>query len=242
MVHYMQRVGVTGSLVTLRVTSAGRQDWRCMSDIFFGPGGMDAASLIAVGLTLDALAGCWITGDMWALTCIGLLITSRVLNVVAIRRRLSHEWHGAAEPGVTGDLLVLLSQDKWVRIKGLVDDLKAVTSGQWLRDQGFVEQSLVDAATVLVYAAVVVGFNASQRGALMIATLLVGSSVLLSTSNSKSGKQFWMHRRMVQVEGVKRYTRRRIMADELIEESGREDWAVQMGMIPGNEKGGAATM
>jgi hypothetical protein len=242
MVHYMQQVGVTGSLVTLRVTSTGRKEWRYVSDIVFGPGGMDAASLAAVGLTLDVLAGCWVTGDMWTLLCIGLLITSRILNVMAIRRRLSHEWHGAAEPGVMGDLLVLLSQDRWVRIKGLVDDLKAVTSGQWLRDQGWVEQNLVDAGTVLVYAAVVVGFNASHRGALMVATLLVGSSVLLSISNSKSGKTFWMHRRLVQVEGVKRYARRRIMADELIEESGRDDWAVQMGMIPGNEKGGAAIM
>ncbi|KAF9525596.1 hypothetical protein CPB83DRAFT_859270 [Crepidotus variabilis] len=44
-------------------------------------------------------------------------------------------WKRAREPGVKSDLLVLLSQDQWVRMKGIVDDLKAATSGQWLHDQ-----------------------------------------------------------------------------------------------------------
>lgn len=237
--HYMQRVGITGSLVTLSVSSRGSEKgW----DFVLGPSGMDAASLAAVGLTLDVLVGCWIVGDKWALICVGMLIVSRLLNILAIWRRLAPEWKGAKEPGVKGDLLVLLSQDRWVRIQGPVDDLKAVTSGQWLRDSGFAEHCLVDAGTVLVYAAVVVGFNASQTGALMIASLLLGSSVLLGISNLKGGKKFWMHGRVVEVVGEKKYERRRIMADELIEESGRDDWAVQMGMIPGKGKGGQAIM
>ena len=235
----MQRVGVTGSLVTLSVV---QENGNLFANFVFGPGGMDAASAVAAGLTLDVLAGCWIVGDMWALVCVALLIASRILNVLAIRRRLAPEWHGAKEPGVTGDLLVLLSQDRWVRIKGWVDDLKAVTSGQWLRDQSFTEECLVDAGTTLVYAAVILGFNASQRGALMIATLLLGSSVLLGMSNSKSGDRFWMHGRVAKVEAVRNYERRRLMANELIRESGRDDWAVQMGMIPMKEKGGAAFM
>jgi hypothetical protein len=44
------------------------------------------------------------------------------------------------------------------------------------------------------------------------------------------------------VGGPKKYERRRVLADELIEESGRDDWALQMGMIPGKEKGGLAIM
>lgn len=242
MVHYLQRVGVTGSLVTLSVKERAKMRGERIRDLVFGPGGMDIAYLVAVIWTLDVVAGCGIIGDGWALTCVCMLILSRILNLLVIRRRLAPEWHGALEPGVKGDLLVLLSQDRWIRIQGLVDDLKAVTSGQWLRDQGFVEQCLVDAGTVLVYAAVIAGSNANQRGALMVASLLLGNSVLLGISNWKSGRSFWMHGRVVEVTGEKKYERRRVLADELIKESGRDDWAVQMGMIPGKEKGGLAIM
>ena len=239
MVYFMQAVGVTGSLVTLSVADVGRHPFW---ELLFGPRGIDAPSAVAMGLTLDVLAGCWIIGDMWSLICVGSLIASRFLNILAIRMRLAPQWHGAAEPGVKGDLLVLLSQDRWVRIKGWVDDLKAVTSGQWLQDPTLLGQCLVDAGTVLVYASVVMGFNASQKGALMVVTLLLGSSVLLSISNSRSRKRFWMHGRVVHMERVQKYGRRRILTDELIGESGRDDWAMQMGMIPGKEKGGIAIM
>jgi hypothetical protein len=57
---------------------------------------------------------------------------------------------GALEPGVKGDLLVLLSQDRWVRIRGLVDDLKAVASGSWLRKPTALEQFMTTLATILV--------------------------------------------------------------------------------------------
>jgi hypothetical protein len=251
MVHFLQRVGVTGSLVTLSV-----KEYEPLSptlEFLFGPGGIDASHVIAVVLTTNVLDACKSIGDSWARACLYMMIASRVLNIIAIRRRLAPEWHGAREAGVRGDLLVLLSQDRWIRIQGLVDDLKAVTSGQWLRDQTWMEQCLVDSGTFLVYAAVVVGSNASQKGAVMIAALLLTSSVLLGISNLiggrklskfwRGGRRFWMHGRVVEVVGEpKKYKRRRILADELIEETGRDDWAVQMGMIPGKEKGGLAIM
>lgn len=237
MVHFLQRVGVTGSLVTLSVEAKKRARGEWITEFVFGPAGLDFAHCLAALLAFDVLASC-LVGDYWALACVCLLILSRVLNMVAIRRRLAPEWHGAAELGVEGDLLVLLSQDRWIRIQGLVDDLKAVTSGQWLRDHRFVDQCLVDLGTVLVYAAVVVGSNASQKGALMVAALLLGSSVLLRLSNWRSEKTFNMHGRTVRVVGEpKKYGRRRELADELIETFGRDDWALQMGMIPGKEKG-----
>lgn len=252
MVHFLQRVGVTGSLVTLSVEEYAKPSTPFV-ELLFGPGGPDPMHLLAVLLTVEVLYGCRKVGDNWAEACVYMFIASRILNIIAIRRRLAPEWHGAREPGVKGDLLVLLSQDRWVRIQGLVDDIKAVTSGQWLRDQTFMEQCLVDAGTILVYAAVVVGSNASQNGALMIAALLLGSSVLLGISNLSGGRKlsklwkgwrrFWMHGRAVEVVGgPKKYERRRVLADELIEESGRDDWALQMGMIPGKEKGGLAIM
>ena len=41
-----------------------------------------------------------------------------------------------------GDLLVLLSQDRWVRIRGLVDDIKPIVSGAWLRDATTLEKTI----------------------------------------------------------------------------------------------------
>ena len=69
---------------------------------------------------------------------------------------------GAPDPGVEGDLLVLLSQDHWVRMKGFVDDLKTVTSGQWLRDQTTIERFATAYATLLVYSAAALASNASK--------------------------------------------------------------------------------
>ena len=74
-----------------------------------------------------------------------------LLNTVVIKRQSKMGWKGAPEPDVHGDLLVLLSQDHWVRIRGLVDDLKAVTAGQWLRDETTLESYCLRCAMLLVF-------------------------------------------------------------------------------------------
>jgi len=53
-----------------------------------------------------------------------------------------------------------MSQDRWIRIKGLTDDLKAVTAGQWLQDKNFFEDSVEGFATVVVYLAAALASNA----------------------------------------------------------------------------------
>ena len=229
-------MGKTGSLVTLNVTRPEVGRFQGVRDMLFGPRGIESVHVALGALTVDVIAGLWLIGDFYALGFICMLILSRLLNMLAIRRRLAPEWKGALEPGVKGDLLVLLSQDRWVRVQGLVDDLKAVTSGQWLRDKGFVEECLVDLGTVLVYAGVVVGSNSTQKGGLMVAALLVVSSMVLGVANRSGGKELWMHGRVVSVGGEKKYARRRELADELIAEHGRDDWAIGMGMIPPKDK------
>lgn len=72
------------------------------------------------------------------------------LQHLIIRRRSKSTWAGASEPDVTGDLHVLLGQNRWARIQGTVDDLKLVTSGQWLRDENTAESWVGALATVLV--------------------------------------------------------------------------------------------
>src|SRR6202011_327668 len=115
---------------------------------------------------------------------LGMLVFARLLNVVVIKRRSTIGWKGALEPGVNGDLLVLLSQDRWIRIQGLVDDLKAVTAGQWLRDETPVESFCVGFATLLVYASAVLAGNASTVGNLLLACLMLISVGMLGLCNT----------------------------------------------------------
>ena len=73
--------------------------------------------------------------DWWALGVVLILMFSRVCNIVVIRRRAICGWSGVSECGAQGDVLIILSQDRWIRMRGAVNDLKKVTSGQWLRDK-----------------------------------------------------------------------------------------------------------
>jgi hypothetical protein len=140
--------------------------------------------------------------------------------------------------------LVLLSQDRWVRLRGLVDDLKAVTSGSWLQKMTAVEEAVVSLASMLVYLAGASAVCSSFWGSLVIVGLLMLSSGLLGLSN-RGSRDMRMHGRVISVVGKpKLYTRRFEMAQEMIKEhNGRDDWAIGLGMIvPDRDKVQKATM
>ena len=180
-------------------------------------------------------------GHWWALRVLLLLIFARFLNVLIIRWRNVPGWKGASEPGVHGDLLVLVSQDKWIRIRGLVDDLKAVTSGQWLRDKSGIDEFNATCATVIVYLAAALAINASTEGRLSLLFLPIFSVMLLEWSNA-TATNFQMHGRALKVGGTPiAYVRRLDLVKQLIEETGRDDWAIGLGMISKSlEEGGKA--
>ncbi|KAL1961702.1 hypothetical protein VTN77DRAFT_1306 [Rasamsonia byssochlamydoides] len=124
-----------------RHSKATRSDWTS-----------SAAYISAATASPALLVAFVVLGDWWGVFSLLVLMAARLCNVVVIRQRCRDVgWKGASEPGVRGDLLVLLSQDRWVRLQGAVDDLKAVTSGQWMRDRTFVEDILSALATLLVY-------------------------------------------------------------------------------------------
>lgn len=132
---------------------------------------------------------------------------------------------------MSGDLLVLLSQDRWIRIRGLVDDLKAVTAGQWLQETGKVESFVVAASTLLVFVMAALAGNTTGNGSLILLCLLLISAAVLGLSNSMANA-LRMHGRVVRAEGEpKAYGRRLDLVDELIKETGRDDWAISLGMI-----------
>ncbi|KAF7511265.1 hypothetical protein GJ744_004830 [Endocarpon pusillum] len=236
-VLYLQKVGVTGQLTTLSVESIqhNASQWDNLISRFFT---FQAASftsscayLVAVTMTATALTLLALSQDWWGLTVVLFLCTSRLCNVIVIRRRTNVSWQGAAEPGVKGDLLILLSQDRWIRMKGMVDDLKAVTSGQWLRDMTFLESSVAAFATLLVFLDAALASNVEQAGKMILLVLLIASAGVLGIANETT-QMLHMHGRVVKVEGSRtKYRRRLEMAEQLVRESGRDDWAMRMGMI-----------
>lgn len=235
-VFYLQKVGVAGHLVTLKVEECSK-----------GRGSKDGARIeilsavlytIPVFLTSAALAFVILMNDWWAMATLLILILARTLNAIVIKRRSTPGWKGMREPDVKGDLLILLSQDRWIRLQGPVDALKAVTAGQWMQDATFFETSLTAMATLLVYIDAALMANASQLGQITILALLLLSVGLVATSNEFQ-RSLSMHGCKVQVDGQpKKYARRLDLADELIKCTGRDDWAIRLGMI--NQKADSA--
>ncbi|EIN09606.1 hypothetical protein PUNSTDRAFT_120042 [Punctularia strigosozonata HHB-11173 SS5] len=234
MVSYIQSVGKPGCLVTVSIVKEEHRSW--LFALFGSVLRRNAivASLLylsCITITIASFTLLLAIEDHWAVGVLLMLVCARFLNMVVIKRRAQLGWKGVPEPGVKGDLLVLLSQDRWIRIRGLVDDLKAVASGQWLGDPTDIESFATAFATLLVYASAVLAFNASTIGSLCIATLLVASAALLGVCNSLTRDLQLFGRRVYVAQGPRKYARRLDLAKELIDESGRDDWAIAMGLV-----------
>lgn len=230
-VSYLQGIGEPGCLVNVHVARRDRQGLHLPLKLFDGGFAASIPYLIGLLLTPAALITLGIIQDFWAIGVLLMLMGARLMNVVVIRRRSVKGWKGAEEPGVRGDLLILLSQDRWVRMRGLVDDLKEVTAGQWLRDQTTNENFATAFATLLVYVSAALASNASTVGSLIVACLLLSSVGLLGLCNSLT-RRLQMFGCIVYQEGPpKRYKRRLEMAEEMITFSGRNDWAIGMDLI-----------
>ena len=224
-VSFLQGIGKTAHLTTLEVSPSNESTSPpsdALSSVLYLSGPALTTAVISMLLAIQ---------DWWALAALFTLMFARLLNVIVIKRRSHMGWKGQPEPGVKGDLLVLLSQDRWIRMRGFVDDLKAVTSGSWLGDMSKADNFAVDFATVLVYLTPALSSNATTPGNLLLAGLLLVSATLLGTCNMAT-TQLRMFGRVVKVVGQpKAYKRRLFLAEELIEETGRDDWAIAMGMI-----------
>lgn len=242
-VFYLQKVGVTGQLTTLMVenireTLTGSSWFFALFYTFQSATTISAiAYLSAVLLAMVALIFFLLSANWWGVVVLLSLAFVRLCNVLIIRRRDNQDsWKGMSEPGVNGDLLILLSQDRWIRMRGAVDDLKAVTSGQWLRDMTFLESSVSAFATILTFLTAALTSNVDQTGKIVLLGLVVASVGLLAVANEYT-EILQMHGNVVKVKGQRKaYKRRLEMAEQLIEESGRDDWALRMGMIVSSSK------
>lgn len=234
-VAFLQRVGKTGHLTVVQVGSQveeGNFVITRLKDLFATRHLASSLSyLLGISFSIVAIALLFLAEDWWALGVLAMLIAARTINTAVIKRRAQPAWKGAKEPGVMGDLLVLLSQDRWVRIQGTVDDLKVVTAGQWLRDEETVESFFTALATLLVFTAAALVPNTSNVGALIIILLVLSSAGLLGLTNSLTRDLTMCGRTLRVSQKPKSYSRRLIMAEELIAESKRRDWAIRMGLV-----------
>jgi hypothetical protein len=182
----------------------------------------------------------------FSIASISLLLLSRFLSIITLRARTtspsSSSWHGQSEPGVKGDLLILLSEDRWIRMKGLVDDLKAVTSGSWLLSRPgpptypTILYEIMDwIAGLLVYIAAIVLVNAPNRDEIILVLYVLLGHGALAMHNATSSELVINDRRLnvssQAGSGVKKYSHRLAMARELVKEMGRSDFAVRLGML-----------
>ena len=237
-VFFLQRVSLTGHLTHVSVAPLPPHPWLMPQFLHFrDPLALRLLYAATMTLAIVVIALFIAIEDYWAIAIFAILATARFLNIIVVRRRARRggTWKGLSEPGEKGDLLILLSQDRWVRMQGLVDDLKAVTSGLWLADSTFAESSATALATVLIYVVAALATNVSQHGSVFLVVLLLGSVGLLALVN-EGATALRMHGRELQVvEKRHKYERRRVLADELIKETGRRDWALALGIVPAEE-------
>lgn len=184
------------------------------------------------------------TWDKYFLSTLSILIFSRILSIFVLGTKISPSWHGESEPGVQGDLLILLSEDRWVRMKGPVDHLKSVTSGGWLskppsRPSTLTHDFLDSTSQLLVHVAVIVLASAPDTEKILVVTFALLSHVVLSLYNAVTTRPLIMKGCQVKLSSdqtsVKKYPRRLIMARELIREMGRSDFALKLGLINADE-------
>ncbi len=229
----LQRLGKAGHLTTLSVSMTSNDSnvsWtKTIVDGINNQASVCYATTLA--LTLSAILALNRLEDCAALISLLVLIVTRLIDVVIFRRRARLGWKGAPEPGVRGDLLVLLSQDRWVRLQGMVDDIKTITSGQWLREITFLESSLVSFSTLLVFLNAAFVSKSTRDGQFVLIALMFGSAGMLGLANHYTQISH-IYGRQIKPEGPARPYRRRLdLAEQLIAETGRDDWAIRLGMI-----------
>lgn len=92
--------------------------------------------------------------DWFAFWGVFALVFARALNVYVLRRRAQSAgvegWFGSTHERGACDIFVLLSRDRWVRLRGEVQDVKRVTAGNWLDEPKRHENLLVSFATLIV--------------------------------------------------------------------------------------------
>ncbi|KAK3397636.1 hypothetical protein B0T20DRAFT_225338 [Sordaria brevicollis] len=185
--------------------------------------------LISPVLTIAAIVLVILFQDWWTLASLLALMLSRILNIYIIKQRskphhpLPHippiPFHPSfpssgrqhkPNPNPITSLLISLgsdpssplspSQSASIRLRGLSEDLYAITATAWLRSKTHVEGYLEATAKLLVYMVAAFSGNMTQVGAMIMMVLLLATAGLLALSNANA-KMFRVNGRVVVGEG-----------------------------------------
>lgn len=232
-VNFLKDVGEPGHLTNVLVSPEVPASYGLFVTLFRSEPLASTLFLIGIALTIVVVVLLGIIHDWWALGVLGMLMLARLINIIVIKRRsMKNGWKGAPEPGKDGDLLILLSQDRWVRMRGKVDDIKKVTAGQWLREETIPESFVVSFATLLVYGSAALAGNASTIGSLLMACLLLVSVGVLGLCNAATKTLHLFDRVIARADSHrKKYERRLDMVYELMEETCTQKWALKMDLV-----------
>ena len=233
-VSYLQRVGRPGYLTTVTVSPKVKLGLSGLfGELLCTEPRASLLFLFGVVINVIVIVLLGVIRDWWALGVLGMLMLARLVNVVVIKLRQDKDGcKGNKElPREEGDMLIVLSQDRWIRMKGKLNDLKMVTAGQWLKESTTLDSFSVSFGTLLVYGSAALAGNASTVGSLLVACLLLVSVGILGLSNAATRTQH-MFGRTIRVEGErKRYHRRLRMVMDLVEEYPDGTWPERMELM-----------
>lgn len=234
---FLQSIARPGHLVTARVHSFHNTELplttRRLRSFFVTGVPATLLYLLCPTLTVTAAVYLGLIRDWRGIGVLVMFTLSRLINMVVVRRR-SKRREVAREPGVERDLLVLLSQDRWVRLRGMLDDLKVVALPQW-REKSAMEGLAVFLARLLVYAAVALCSIASTTGILIIASLLLCSSAILGLCNVLTQCLQVFDCVVYMEREPEKYSETDTAIIEMMDKIGTHDWATGMGFLVSTE-------
>ncbi|KAK3335468.1 hypothetical protein B0T19DRAFT_436329 [Cercophora scortea] len=160
-----------------------------------------ALYLVSPILTVAAIVFTVLFQDWWTLGFILALMLSRLLNIWVIKQRAQPDPSPSTpttqaassnpeEPQqnrlTTYKISVVNGSYCAVNLRGMSEDLQAITTEAWLRSKTHVEGYLEAAAKLLVYMVAALSGNMTQAGAIIMMALLLVTAGLLALSNSNA--------------------------------------------------------
>ncbi len=229
--RFLQNIGRSGYLVNAKVSLSPLPYSRLsplnrhLHSLFVAGVPATLLYILSPALTVTAAVFLVCIQDLWALGLLMTFVNSRMINFVVARRRSIQDFSG--EPGSEYDLLIRLSQDRWIRFRGAEADLRTVVACQGLHARSGMEGFAVSFGTISVYLAVALSPNISPVGSLVIICLVFCSSIFMALRNSLMPCLQTLNR-VVRVEGEPTRYEERISQGN----TGEDERGVIVSMIP----------
>ncbi|KAI1392367.1 uncharacterized protein F4822DRAFT_425576 [Hypoxylon trugodes] len=209
--RYLERVGMAGQTVTVDVgmmpdrnynfRGSGRRGqratiWRDQgADLGWFSHVLYLASPV---LTVTAFVFMILLQEWWGVASLLALMLSRVLNIWVIKQRSKPPEAPPPKPDVSSMLteyLVDLGEGRNICLRGVAEDLQAITTTSWLRAKTHLDGYLEAAAKLIVFVVAAFSGNFTQAGSIIFMLLLLVTAGLLGLSNAHA-KTFRMHGRL----------------------------------------------